>query len=98
MGNSIIGAGIFGLPRELAALLGGLSPLGCLLAGAWILIVAACIAEVSSRFDETGGLYLYARHAFGQFTGLLVAWLSWLTRIAAPAAAANLFCTYAAQF
>ena len=29
---------------------------------------------------------------------LLVAWLTWLTRIAAPAAVANLFCTYLAQF
>jgi len=96
--NSILGSGSFGLPSVLAARLGGLSPFSCLLAGAWILIVAACIAEVSSRFDVTGGLYLYARDAFGQFTGLLVAWLTWLTRIAAPAANANLFCAYAAQF
>jgi len=43
-------------------------------------------------------LYLYARDAFGRFTGLLIAWLTWLTRIAAPAAAANLFCTYLALF
>jgi len=96
--NSIIGVGIFGLPAVLAEKLGGLSPLSCLGAGAGILIIAACIAEVSSRYEETGGLYLYARDAFGGFAGLLVAWLTWLTRIAAPAAAANLFCTYAAQF
>jgi amino acid transporter len=67
-------------------------------AGAGVLVIAACIAEVSSRYEETGGLYLYARDALGQFAGLLVAWLTWLTRIAAPAAAANLFCTYLAQF
>lgn len=96
--NSIIGVGIFGLPAVLAEKLGGLSPLSCLGAGAGILIIAACIAEVSSRYEETGGLYLYARDALGGFAGLLVAWLTWLTRIAAPAAAANLFCTYAAQF
>src|ERR1700676_331126 len=98
MMNSIIGSGIFGLPSVLAAKLGGLSPLSCLGAGAGVLLIAACIAEVSSRYDETGGLYLYARDAFGRFPGLLVAWLTWLTRIAAPAAAANLFCTYLAQF
>jgi basic amino acid/polyamine antiporter, APA family len=96
--NSIIGVGIFGLPAVLAERLGGLSPFSCLGAGAGILIIAACIAELSSRYDETGGLYLYARDALGGFAGLLVAWLTWLTRIAAPAAAANLFCTYAAQF
>jgi basic amino acid/polyamine antiporter, APA family len=96
--NSIIGGGIFGLPSLLAAKLGGLSPLGCLGAGAGILIIAACIAEVSSRYEETGGLYLYARDALGRFAGLVVAWLIWLTRIAAPAAVADLFCTYLAQF
>ncbi|GAC1623160.1 MAG: APC family permease [Candidatus Acidiferrum sp.] len=98
MVNSIIGAGIFGLPSLLAAQTGGLSPISCLVAGLGVFIIAACIAEVSSQFDETGGLYLYARHAFGVFPSLLVAWLTLLTRIVAPAAGANLFCTYAAQF
>jgi amino acid transporter len=98
MVNSIVGVSIFKLPADLAARLGGLSPVSCLGAGVGILIIAACIAEVSSYYDETGGLYLYARDALGRFAGLLVAWLTWLTRIAAPAAAANLFCTYAAQF
>jgi basic amino acid/polyamine antiporter, APA family len=98
MVNSIIGIGIFGLPSVLAGKLGGFSPFSCLGAGAGILMIAGCIAEVSSRYEETGGLYLYAQDAFGRFAGLLVAWLTWLTRIAAPAAAADLFCTYMAQF
>ena len=98
MVNSIIGVSIFRLPSLLAEEIGAYSPLSCLAAGAGILIIAGCIAEVSSRYEETGGLYLYARDALGRFAGLLVAWLTWLTRIAAPAAAANLFYTYAAQF
>jgi amino acid transporter len=96
--NSIIGVSVFKLPADLAARLGWLSPLSCLFAGGGILVVAGCIAEVSSRYEATGGLYLYARDALGRFAGLLVAWLTWLTRIAAPAAGANLFCTYLAQF
>ncbi|HMD43316.1 MAG TPA: APC family permease [Candidatus Acidoferrum sp.] len=96
--NSILGVSIFRLPSDLAAKLGGLSPLSCIGAGVGILIIAGCIAEVSSYYEETGGLYLYARDALGRFAGLLVAWLTWLTRIAAPAAAANLFHTYLAQF
>jgi len=98
MVNSIIGVSIFRLPSLLTEKIGAYSPLSCLAAGAGILIIAGCIAEVSSRYEETGGLYLYARDALGRFAGLLVAWLTWLTRIAAPAAAANLLCTYAAQF
>lgn len=98
MVNSIVGVSIFKLPADLARNLHGWSPLSCIVAGAGILIIAGCIAEVSSRYEETGGLYLYARDAFGRFVGLLVAWMTWLTRIAAPAAAANLVWSYAAKF
>ncbi len=98
MVNSIVGVSIFKLPADLARNLGGWSPLSCVAAGAGILVIAGCIAEVSSRYEESGGLYLYARDALGRFAGLLVAWMTWLTRIAAPAAAANLVWTYAAKF
>jgi len=98
MANSILGAGIFGLPSLLAARLGSYSPLACVLAGAGALVIAACIAEIASRFGSTGGLYLYGRAAFGRFAGMLIAWLILVTRIAAPAAAADLFANYLGQF
>ena len=98
MANSILGAGIFGLPSLIAARLDGYSPLSCLIAGCGALIIGACIAEISSRFEKAGGLYLYGREAFGRFAGLVIAWLMLLTRIAAPAAAADLFANYLGQF
>jgi APA family basic amino acid/polyamine antiporter len=98
MANSILGAGIFGLPSLIAARLDGYGPLSCIIAGCGALIVAACIAEIASRFESTGGLYLYARTAMGRFAGLGIAWLMLLTRIAAPAAAADLFVNYLGQF
>jgi basic amino acid/polyamine antiporter, APA family len=98
MANSILGAGIFGLPSLIAARLDGYSPLSCVIAGCGALIIAACIAEISSRFENTGGLYLYGREALGRFVGLVIAWLMLLTRIAAPAAAADLFANYLGQF
>jgi amino acid transporter len=58
----------------------------------------ACFAEVSSRFDQTGGIYLYTRTAFGQTTGITIAWLGWLTRITAAAANVNIFVIYLAEF
>ena len=98
MANSILGAGIFGLPALLAKQLDGYSPLSCIVAGCGALIIAAVIAEIASRFEITGGLYLYGREALGRFSGLLIAWLILLTRIAAPAAAADLFANYLGQF
>jgi amino acid transporter len=65
--NSIIGSGIFGLPSVVAGYLGRLSPLAYLIGALAIALVMACMAEVASQFAESGGPYLYAREAFGQF-------------------------------
>jgi basic amino acid/polyamine antiporter, APA family len=96
--NSIIGSGIFGLPAVVAALLGPRSVLAVLIAGAAMGIIMACFAEVASQFSEAGGPYLYARTAFGRLTGILVGWMLYLAQIAAPAANANLFVIYLAEF
>ncbi|HUS19365.1 MAG TPA: APC family permease [Terriglobales bacterium] len=96
--NSIIGSAIFGLPGEVAALLGKYSPLGYLAAAAGVALVIATFAEVSSRFSGAGGPYLYAREAFGPFVGIQMAWLLWLVRLTAVASGANLFVTYLGEF
>ncbi len=95
--NSIIGSGIFGLPSVVAGLVGGASPLAYLLAALGMGVIMACFAEVASQFREAGGPYLYARAAFGSFVGIQVGWLSWLMRLTAAAAGANLFVTYLAE-
>jgi len=95
--NSVIGSGIFGLPALLLGLVGGASPLACLLAGAAIAVIALCFAEVASRFQAAGGPYLYAREAFGSFVGLQVGWVAWLVRITSAAANANLLVIYLAE-
>jgi len=96
--NSIIGSGVFGLPATIAGLVGTASPVAVLLAGAAIGVIMACFAEVSSQFTEAGGPYLYARVAFGRFMGIQVGWMLWLARLTAPAANANLFVNYLAEF
>jgi amino acid transporter len=98
MVNCIIGSGVFGLPSGISGLLGNASPLAWLLAAAATALVMSCFAEVSSRFDRSGGVYLYARTAFGQTTGIAIAWLGWLARLTAAAANANLFVIYLAEF
>jgi APA family basic amino acid/polyamine antiporter len=95
--NSIIGSGIFGLPSVVAAHLGRWAPAGYLVAGAGMAVIAGCLSEVASQFHETGGPYLYARETQGRFCGIQIAWLTWLSRIAAASGTANLFTTYLAQ-
>jgi APA family basic amino acid/polyamine antiporter len=96
--NSIIGSGIFGLPSVVAGYVGRLSPLAYLFAAAGVGVIVACFAEVSSQFGAAGGPYLYARKAFGRFVGIEIAWLLWLVRLTAAAAAANLFTNYLTEF
>jgi APA family basic amino acid/polyamine antiporter len=96
--NTMIGASIFGLPALIAARLGKWSPLAFLAAFAGIAVIAACMAEVASQFQEAGGPYLYARVAFGRFLAIQNGWLTWLSRIAAVSAVANLFITYLSEF
>jgi APA family basic amino acid/polyamine antiporter len=96
--NCIIGSGVFGLPSVLAGLLGRASVLAVVLVAGAMGIIMACFAEVSSRFAQTGGPYLYAREAFGRFMGIQVGWLVWFVRVSACAANANLFVIYLGEF
>ncbi|HYU46459.1 MAG TPA: APC family permease, partial [Terriglobales bacterium] len=96
--NSVIGSGVFGLPATVAGLLGNNSVLAVLIAGAAMGVIMACFAEVASQFAEAGGPYLYARAAFGRLMGILVGWMLYLSQTAAPAANANLFVLYLAEF
>jgi APA family basic amino acid/polyamine antiporter len=96
--NSIIGSGIFGLPSDVARLIGRASPWAVLLAGVAAGVIMACCAEVASQFTQAGGPYLYVRAAFGRLLGIEMGWMLWLVRLAAPAATADLFVIYCGEF
>jgi glutamate:GABA antiporter len=52
------------------------------LAGLFFLIPAAlCAADLSARFDESGGIYLWVKTAFGKSFGLLAIWLQWAENV-----------------
>jgi len=96
--NLFVGAGIFGLPSRVFALAGVYSLLAYVACAVSIFVIILCFAEVSSRFTETGGPYLYARTTFGPLVGFEIGWLAWLVRLTAFAALCNLFADYLAYF
>ena len=83
--NQVIGGAIFLWPAQLAAQVGAWSPIGFMLIGLLSLSVALCFAELSSRFDSTGGPYLYTRAAFGDFVGFEIGWMQWFSRASSQA-------------
>ena len=80
--NQVIGSAVFALPAALAALAGAWSPWMIAAVGVASMLIALSFAEVGSRFDATGGPYLYARAAFGRFAAFEVGWMLWFTRAA----------------
>ena len=96
--NGIIGAGIFGLPSKVYSLIGTYSIIAFFACAFVVALIILCFAEVSSRFDETGGPYLYAREAFAPAVAFEVGWLIWLARVTAFAANCNLMINYLGYF
>jgi len=87
--NQVIGGAIFLMPSQVAALIGAWSVPAFILAGLASLMVALCFAEVGSRFEGTGGPYLYTRAAFGRFAGFEVGFMQWFTRVASHSSIVN---------
>lgn len=96
--NGIIGAGIFGLPSKVYSLIGTYSIVAFIVCALVAALIIVCFAEVASRFDDTGGPYLYAREAFNPAVAFEIGWLIWLARVTAFAANCNLLISYLAYF
>jgi len=43
--------------------------------------LAACVMELSSRHPDEGGLYVWTREAFGDFSGFIAAWTYWMSNL-----------------
>jgi len=63
-----------------------------------VALIVVCFAEVSSRFETTGGMYLYAREAFGPAVGFEVGWLYWVVRVTTFATNCNALLIYLGFF
>ena len=47
----------------------------------FFLPLAASVIELSSRFPQEGGLYVWAQEAFGDFFGFMAAWTYWMSNL-----------------
>jgi basic amino acid/polyamine antiporter, APA family len=91
--NQVLGAAVFAQPSLYAASVGALSWVMVAAVGLASLLIALSFAEVGSRFEGTGGPYLYTRAAFGRFSAFEVGWMMWFTRVASWAAVINVLAT-----
>jgi glutamate:GABA antiporter len=47
----------------------------------FFLPLAGCVLELSSRYPDEGGLYIWTREAFGEFSGFMAAWTYWMSNL-----------------
>jgi APA family basic amino acid/polyamine antiporter len=87
--NQVIGGAVFLMAAPLALQIGAWSAIAVALVGILSLMIALNFAEAGSRFDGTGGAYLYTRAAFGRFFSFEVGWMMWITRVASWASVVN---------
>ena len=87
--NQVIGGAVFAQPALSPRSAGAWSPWMVAAVGVASMLIALSFAEVGSRFEGTGGPYLYTRAAFGRFAAFEVGWMLWFTRAASWAAVIN---------
>lgn len=97
--GTTIGAGIYALIGELAAISGYMAPASFLVASIMAGLTAMSFAELASRYPQAAGASLYIKQGFGSSqlalaAGLLVA----LAGIVSSAALINAFLGYLGQF
>src|SRR5215813_3931892 len=79
--GSTIGVGILRAPGGVAAAIQAPGPILAvwLVGGVYTLVGAICLAELGTMAPQAGGYYVYARRAFGDWTGFAVGWTDWIT-------------------
>jgi len=96
IGNTI-GAGIFRAPGSIAAQL----PHPGLFLGVWILgglyalLGAISLAELGAMIPKSGGQYVFARYALGEYAGFIVGWSDWISTCGSAAAVSLLIAEFA---
>lgn len=80
IGNTI-GAGILSTPGKIAEQLPDpwLFSAVWLVGGLYALLGAVSIAELGTMLPRSGGQYVYARHALGDYAGFVVGWSDWIS-------------------
>jgi amino acid transporter len=43
--------------------------------------LALCVMELSSRYPQEGGMYIWSKQAFGDFPGFLTGWIYWTSNL-----------------
>lgn len=75
--NGIIGSGLFLLPGQVATIVGKWGILVYLVVAMIVMSIAWCFVKCAGHYSRSGGVYLYAKEAFGHFVGFEIGIMRW---------------------
>jgi APA family basic amino acid/polyamine antiporter len=84
--GNMVGTSAYTLPALLARETGPLGILAWIVTAAGYLFVALVYASLGTRYPETGGPYVFAREALGEFGGFQSVWAYWFSAVVGNAA------------
>lgn len=96
--GNMVGTSIYTLPASLAESTGPLAALAWLLTAFGYFFVAIVYGSLGTRYPKTGGPYVYAREAFGDFAGFQTVWAYWFSAVIGNAAIVTSVIGYAVGF
>jgi basic amino acid/polyamine antiporter, APA family len=84
--GNMLGTSLYTLPASLAQQVGPIGLLSWVITAAGFGLLAILYAALGTRYPRTGGPYVFAREAFGDFAGFQTVWMYWLSAAVGNAA------------
>jgi APA family basic amino acid/polyamine antiporter len=96
--GNMLGTSLYTLPASVAAVAGPIGIVSWIITAAGFLLLALLYSELGPRYPRTGGPYVFAREAFGEFAGFQTVWMYWLSAVVGNAAIVTGAIGYAVAF
>jgi basic amino acid/polyamine antiporter, APA family len=76
--TSMIGTGMFMGPALAAQISHSMSLIAWIILALMTIYVSFCFGELASMFPNIGGVYEFAKRAYGRFPSFMIGWITWL--------------------
>lgn len=96
--GNMVGTSVYTLPASVAQTVGPLGIVAWALTAAGYLFVALVYASLGTRYPVTGGPYVFAREAFGEFAAFQAVWSYWISTVVGNAGIVTAVVGYAVGF
>lgn len=96
--GNMLGTSLYTLPASVASVAGPIGIISWVITAAGFLLLALLYAQLGPRYPRTGGPYVFAREAFGDYAGFQTVWMYWLSAVVGNAAIVTGAVGYAVNF